>query len=215
MRVKTKVLQLADIKAAAYNPRRELKPGDEDYERLKNSLESFGLVEPIIVNIRNMTLVGGHQRYTILKDLGETETEAVIVDLDEAAEKTLNIALNKIEGDWDTDKLKDILATLSPEEIEKTSFSKDEIGALLQDIQKAQDAADAETENEQDEAPQDTSQNEQEAQDTTEKGFEIYLSFTTQEAAEEWLKAQGVETTFTESRSIVLTMGEAQTNATD
>ena len=113
--MKTQTLKLSDIKAATYNPRKQLKPGDADYERLKNSITNFGLVEPIIVNQRNMTLVGGHQRYTVLKDLGETETEAIIVDLDEEGEKTLNIALNKIEGGWDNEKLKDILSELPTE----------------------------------------------------------------------------------------------------
>ena len=141
--MKTQTLKLSDIKAATYNPRKQLKPGDADYERLKNSITNFGLVEPIIVNQRNMTLVGGHQRYAVLKDLGETETEAIIVDLDEEGEKTLNIALNKIEGGWDNEKLKDILSELPTEEVEKTSFSKEEIDDLLKDINRAQEVVDA------------------------------------------------------------------------
>lgn len=212
--MKTQVLKLSDIKAAAYNPRKQLKPGDADYERLKNSITNFGLVEPVIVNQRNMTLVGGHQRYTILKDLGETETEAIIVDLDEEGEKTLNIALNKIEGGWDNEKLRDILSELPTEEVEKTSFSKDEIDDLLKDLGGAQEAMDAQIEQETEkgdkETPPETSQ---EGQETPSKGFEIYLSFTTQEAAEEWLRAHNVETTFSDNRSIVITMGEAGANA--
>jgi len=212
--VKTKKLRLADIKMASYNPRRELKPGDEEYERLKNSITEFGFVEPIIVNARNMVIVGGHQRYRILTDLGETETEAIMVDLDEQGEKTLNVALNKIEGDWDTVKLQELFKELSADDIERTSFSKIEIEDILQDLHEAEKAVEAEEENaepqpsggsDQDDAP--------EADDM--KPFEIYLSFTSQEAAEAWLAAHGVQQEFTESRSIVLNMEEANADATD
>lgn len=212
--MKTKKLRLADIKMASYNPRRELKPGDEEYERLKNSITEFGFVEPIIVNARNMVIVGGHQRYRILTDLGETETEAIMVDLDEQGEKTLNVALNKIEGDWDTVKLQELFKELSADDIERTSFSKIEIEDILQDLHEAEKAVEAEEENaepqpsggsDQDDAP--------EADDM--KPFEIYLSFTSQEAAEAWLAAHGVQQEFTESRSIVLNMEEANADATD
>ena len=212
--MKTKRLRLADIKMAPYNPRRELKPGDEEYERLKNSITEFGFVEPIIVNERNMVIVGGHQRYRILTDLGETETDAIVVDLDEQGEKTLNIALNKIEGDWDTVKLQELFKELSADDIERTSFSKIEITDILQDLHEAEKAVEAEEENAE---PQPSGGNEQddapEADDM--KPFEIYLSFTTQEAAEAWLEAHGVQQEFTESRSIVLNMEEANADATD
>ena len=215
--MKTKTLRLSDIKMAEYNPRRELKPGDEEYERLKNSITEFGFVEPIIVNVRNMTLVGGHQRYNVLKDLGETETEAIVVDLDEAGEKTLNVALNKIEGDWDTVKLQELFRELSAESIERTSFSKIEIDDILHEMHAAEAAIDA---GELGDADTDvTVEGNSEKNDSSQtddddpKPFEIYLSFSTQEAADEWLAAHGVNRAFTESRSIVLNMEEADANA--
>ena len=107
-----KKIKTAELKAAEYNPRRELKPGDVEFEKLKRSIETFGYVEPVLVNTRNMTVVGGHQRLSVLKHLGHTEVDCVVVDLDEQQEKALNIALNKISGEWDDNKLSDLLQEL-------------------------------------------------------------------------------------------------------
>ena len=71
------------LKAAAYNPRKELKSGDAEYEKLKRSITEFGYVEPVIWNKRSGNVVGGHQRLTVLKDIGETQIDCVIVDLDD------------------------------------------------------------------------------------------------------------------------------------
>ena len=116
----TKILKLNDIKAADYNPRRNLKPEDDEYQKLKRSIETFGFVEPLIVNERTMTIVGGHQRYKILRDLGIEETEAVIVNLTPNDERLLNVALNKIESDWDIDKLSDLFKELNLEVLDLT-----------------------------------------------------------------------------------------------
>lgn len=99
-----KRIKLADVKPAAYNPRRQLKPGEKEYEALKASISRWSLVEPLVVNLRTGNLVGGHQRYNVLLDLGHTEAEAAVVDLDEKQEKLLNVALNRIEGQWDYEK---------------------------------------------------------------------------------------------------------------
>lgn len=101
-----------DLKAAEYNPRKDLKPGDPEYEKLKRSIEEFGYVEPVIWNKRTGKVVGGHQRLKVLKDLGHTEVDCVVVDLDENREKALNIALNKISGAWDNDLLANLLRDL-------------------------------------------------------------------------------------------------------
>lgn len=82
-----KRIKLADVKPAAYNPRRQLKPGEKEYEALKASISRWSLVEPLVVNLRTGNLVGGHQRYNVLLDLGHTEAEAAVVDLDEKQEK--------------------------------------------------------------------------------------------------------------------------------
>jgi len=83
---------------AEYNPRKDLKPGDPEYEKLNVSLEQFGYVEPVIWNKTTGRVVGGHQRLKVLMDMGIQEVECVVVELSEEKEKALNIALNKISG---------------------------------------------------------------------------------------------------------------------
>ena len=95
----------ADLLPADYNPRKDLKPGDAEYEKLKRSIEQFGYVEPVIWNQTTGRVVGGHQRLKVLIDMGISEVECVVVEMPEDKEKALNIALNKISGDWDKDKL--------------------------------------------------------------------------------------------------------------
>ena len=83
-----KNLKLDELNPAKYNPRKELKPGDKEFEKLKSSIENFGYVELIVVNKRNKnTVISGHQRLSVLKHLGKTEAECVIVDLDDNEEK--------------------------------------------------------------------------------------------------------------------------------
>lgn len=103
---------VADLKAAEYNPRKDLKPGDPEYEKLKRSILEFGYVEPVIWNARTGVVVGGHQRLKVMKDLGYEEVDCVVVDLDESKEKALNIALNKISGEWDNTLLANLLRDL-------------------------------------------------------------------------------------------------------
>ena len=110
MQMQTKRMLLRDIRPAAYNPRKRLEPGEKEYEALKGSIERWGLVDPLVVNARTGNLISGHQRYYILTNLGETETEAVAVDLDERQEKLLNVAMNKVEGQWDYGKLETLLS---------------------------------------------------------------------------------------------------------
>lgn len=86
---------VAELRAAAYNPRKDLKPGDAEYEKLKRSIEEFGYVEPVIWNKRTGTVVGGHQRLKVMKDLGYEDVDCVVVDLNENKEQALNVALNK------------------------------------------------------------------------------------------------------------------------
>lgn len=104
--------KIEELKPADYNPRIDLQPGDEEYEKLKSSIKEFGYVEPITWNKQTGNIVGGHQRLKVLKDLGETEVDVVVIDIDETKEKALNIALNKISGDWDHIKLEDLMAEL-------------------------------------------------------------------------------------------------------
>lgn len=126
-------IPIEKLNPAKYNPRKDLKPGDPEYEKLKRSIEEFGYVEPIVWNERTGNVIGGHQRLKILKELGRTEIEVTVVDLDEIKEKTLNLALNKISGDWDLPLLKDLLQELDTGDfdIEITGFDEDEIERLM------------------------------------------------------------------------------------
>lgn len=72
---------------ADYNPRKDLKPGDAEYEKLKRSIEQFGYVEPVIWNKVTGRVVGGHQRLKVLIDMGISEVECVVVEMDEEKEK--------------------------------------------------------------------------------------------------------------------------------
>lgn len=94
--------QIADLIPAPYNPRQSTAKQEK---HLKESLEKFGLVEPIIFNKQTGYIVGVHFRVRELKKLGIKEIECVIVDLNEADEKELNIRLNANTGSWDWDTL--------------------------------------------------------------------------------------------------------------
>lgn len=111
-RMNIEKISVGELKAASYNPRKDLKPGDAEYEKLKRSIQEFGYVEPVIWNKRTGTVVGGHQRLKVMKDLGYEEVDCVVVDLDEQKEKALNIALNKISGEWDEGLLASLLKDL-------------------------------------------------------------------------------------------------------
>ena len=129
----------ADLIPADYNPRKDLKPGDAEYEKLKRSIEQFGYVEPVIWNKTTGFVVGGHQRLKVLLDMGITEVECVVVEMDAEKEKALNIALNKISGEWDKDKLALLIADLQGADfdVSLTGFEPAEIDSLFKDAQQS------------------------------------------------------------------------------
>ena len=112
-----------------------MKPGDEEYESLKRSIETFGYVDPIIINADG-TVIGGHQRLFVLRDLGYSEADVAVVDLNKNDEKALNIALNKISGEWDDEKLAAIFAELTAEDYDMslTGFSSDEYEDIISSV---------------------------------------------------------------------------------
>lgn len=120
---------------ATYNPRKDLKPEDDEYKKIKKSILEFGFVSPLVVN-KDMTVIGGHQRLKVLQELGYEKVECIVVDLDKTKEKALNIALNKISGEWDTDKLESLLQELRMDDFDLslTGFDSDEVDDILEDL---------------------------------------------------------------------------------
>lgn len=136
MRIKKKSVK--ELLPADYNPRKNLKQGDPEYEKLKRSIEQFGYVEPIIWNSATGCVVGGHQRLKVLQDLGMAEVDCVVVELDVEREKALNVALNKISGEWDKDKLALLIADLQGADfdVSLTGLEPAEIDELFKDSTK-------------------------------------------------------------------------------
>ena len=130
-----KKIKITDLVPAAYNPRKALKPGDKEYEKIKGSITEFGYVDPVIVN-KDMTVIGGHQRISVLKDLGFTEIDCVVIDIDKTKEKALNIALNKITGEWNKELLADLIMDLqeSDFDVNLTGFDPPEIEQLMSSV---------------------------------------------------------------------------------
>lgn len=130
-----KKLKIDDLIPASYNPRKKLKPGDSEFEKIKNSITEFGYVDPVIVN-KDLTVIGGHQRLTVLKELGYTEIDCVVIDIDKTKEKALNVALNKISGEWNKELLAELIKDLQSldYDIGFTGFEPPEIDQLFNEL---------------------------------------------------------------------------------
>lgn len=130
-----KKLKIDTLIPAKYNPRKALKPGDAEFEKIKNSITELGYVDSIIVNT-DMTIIGGHQRWSVLKTLGYTEVDCVVIEIDKTKEKALNIALNKVTGEWNKELLADLIKDLQSfdYDVSFTGFDPPEIDELFNDI---------------------------------------------------------------------------------
>lgn len=128
-------IPVSELKPAEYNPRKKLKPGDKEYEKIKNSIQEFGFADPLVVNA-DMTIIGGHQRLTVAMAMGYTEVPCAVVNVDKTKEKALNIALNKITGAWDNNLLADLLVDLQNEDFNTdfTGFEAAEIEQLFSSV---------------------------------------------------------------------------------
>ena len=138
-------IPVSEINPAPYNPRIYLQPEDPEYQKLKKSIEDFDYIEPLVWNERTKTLISGHQRLKILIEQGITEVEVSVVDFPLEKEKTCNLALNKIRGDWDKEKLADLLSELSklPDfDVDLTGFDASEISQIFDRYGEQKDADD-------------------------------------------------------------------------
>jgi len=128
-------VEINKLNPAKYNPRKILKAGDIEYEKIKESILKYGCIQPIIVN-NDSTIISGHQRLTVLKDLGHDTVDCVIMELSKKEEKKLNIAMNKISGSWDNNKLTELLKEFEKDDYKLTGFDMNEINDLFAEAEK-------------------------------------------------------------------------------
>jgi len=124
VKVEVRKMKLDELTPAEYNPR---KMSDQAFEGLGNSIAKFGMLSHIVWNKRSGNIVGGHQRYKQLLEMGEIETDVVVVDLDDNEEVALNITMNnrEVRGDF----TKDVVEQLRMSEAQLGSKFR-EIGLL-------------------------------------------------------------------------------------
>jgi ParB-like chromosome segregation protein Spo0J len=175
---------LTDLKPAPYNPR---VISDQEKEKLRNSLFTFGYVDPLVWNSKTGHVIGGNQRLMVLRELQQADPErwkgpfeVIELDLDEHREKALNLALNKISGDWNYEKLRLVFEELDESVYELTAFDLAEISVLTQELEDF----------EEEELP------DLEGKTKDEKGYVIYLTFKTKESAESWLAEHNFDERF-------------------
>jgi DNA modification methylase len=149
---------LAHLIPDAKNPRKDLKKGDPEFEKINKSVEKFGQLDPIIFNTRTRKILGGHQRLKVLDSQGYTElytvalgaytwafAEADLKELSEKEENAANIALNKAQGDWDIEQLTINLQELKLDDmLEFTGFDDIEFDGMLRDLHKDDEPQDTE-----------------------------------------------------------------------
>ena len=118
-----KKIDIQSLVPADYNPR---KISDKDYNNLGNSIDEFGVVDPIIVNLKDNTIISGHQRFDVLYyknnlselylielgDIGWVFPSTDLTIKDKNHEKALNLALNRIHGEFDEEKVGELLIEL-------------------------------------------------------------------------------------------------------
>ena len=130
-------IPIEKLKPAKYNPRKDLKPGDPAYEKIKRSLNDFGYVDPVIWNEVTGNIVSGHQRHKVLLANGATEIDCVVVHVENPQdEKAMNIALNKAVGEWEPVALADLLSELqtSGYDLGATGFDAAEVNDLFSQV---------------------------------------------------------------------------------
>lgn len=126
--MKTTDLKIEKLKLAEYNPR---VISDKDLSSLKRSLEKFGFIQPVVIN-KDFTVISGHQRIRAWQEMKHDTVPTIQLDITQKEEKALNLAMNKIGGEWDTEKLFSIMNELRvADELEFTGFDEKEVSKIL------------------------------------------------------------------------------------
>lgn len=201
--METTTISINDLISPDYNPR---QISDDEMQKLENSISEFGLVSPIVVNLKNNHIIGGNQRFNTLLNInmkkGDFYQELTLIKLgdiglafidedltveSEEHEKALNLALNKISGDWDSVKLKDLLNELdmSDFDIELTGFDDLELSFYSDNDDLDFNPFDYDDEEDEDELPEDYVDVEGER---TNEAYTVTIGFESQEEANEFIR---------------------------
>jgi DNA modification methylase len=140
VKIATSTLAVVDVPVGELmldpaNPRRI---SDPELEALTRSIREFGLVDPIIARAEDKTVIGGHQRLLAARKLGFKAVPVIYLDISKDEAQLLNVALNKISGDFDQELLARLLADLSeaPElDLTLTGFEEKEIRQLVKSLE--------------------------------------------------------------------------------
>lgn len=206
VKVETKQIKLKDIQLAAYNPRKDLKPEDPEYQKIASSLRNFGVMAPLVWNKRSGNLVAGHQRLKILRqEFGMTDASEItvsVVDLDETQEVEANIAFNKAQGAWDFEKLGIAMFKIPIEERINTAFDAQELAVICAQAQTSADAT-----------MKEIAANLLDTEETTptsdNASYVVMLSFSDKAEAERWASDHALQVKFkANSRTFVVRMDE-------
>lgn len=119
-------VNIDSINGMENNPR---KISDFDFQKLKNNLKEFGMVQPIIIN-KDMTIISGHQRCKALKEIGIKEVPAIVLDITQEKAKTLNLSLNRISGEFDYALLDKFLTDMGEDALSFSGFSEKELSGF-------------------------------------------------------------------------------------
>ncbi len=117
------------------NPR---KMPEAQEKALTRSLREFDFVEPIVARASDKLVIGGHQRLLAARRLGIKTVPVIFIDISDEQAKLLNLALNKISGEWDEQLLAHFLADLraTPDvDLSLSGFSDDELKKFLKRIE--------------------------------------------------------------------------------
>lgn len=109
---RTRMVALGDLTPAEFNPR-AIDPDAESF--LHESFRRYGMVQPIVWNERTGNIVGGHRKLEFLQKEGITDTEVIVVSLDDADERMLNLTLNnpRAQGYFLSDNVTALLEEMS------------------------------------------------------------------------------------------------------
>src|SRR6185503_12462957 len=102
-----------DIKELRPDPANPRRISEDQLEALTRSLREFGFVQPVLARREDKMVIGGHQRLVAARRLGIQQIPVIFLDVTDEQAKLLNLALNRISGEWDEQLLARLLADLN------------------------------------------------------------------------------------------------------